>query len=130
MISPPAGVSKAAFWTGWILGVLPMPLLGMSAAMKFVMSEEVAKGFEHLGWPTRLGVPLAIVEIACAVLYLIPQTAVLGAILLTGYIGGAIASHVRVGDPFWIPPLLPIACWIGLYLRDPRVRVLAPIRRL
>jgi hypothetical protein len=122
--------SRAAFWIGWVLSVLPAPLLVLSAAMKFSTSPDVAKGFDHLGWPMRLAPVLAILELACIAIYLIPRTAVLGAILFTGYMGGAIATHVRVGDPFIIQALLPIIAWHGLYLRDPRVRALAPIRSL
>jgi uncharacterized membrane protein YphA (DoxX/SURF4 family) len=122
--------SKAAGITGWILGILPMPLLALSAFMKLTLPPQVVEGFEKQGWPTTVALPLGIVELACCALYLIPQTAVLGAILLTGYLGGAIATHVRVSEPFWIPALIGVVLWIGLYLRDPRLRVLAPIRCL
>ncbi|HMN40437.1 MAG TPA: DoxX family protein [Phycisphaerales bacterium] len=129
MPQPLPGVSKSAFWSGWILCILPAPLLLFSAFSKFQMSPDTAKGFEHLGWPTRVATPLGIVEAACVVLYLIPQTAVLGTILLTGYMGGAIATHVRIGEPFIVQAALPIVVWLGLYLRDPRLRALIPLRR-
>jgi hypothetical protein len=74
-------------------------------------------------------VPLGAIEICCALLYAIPRTAVLGAVLLTGYLGGAIATHVRVGDPSFVTPLvLGMIAWAGLYLRDPRLRALLPLR--
>ena len=122
--------SKKAVVIGWIVGMLPMPLFALSAFMKLTLPPQVVEGFQKQGWPTTVALPLGIVEIACVILYIIPRTAVLGAILLTGYLGGAIATHVRVSEPFWIPALIGVILWIGLYLRDPRLRVLAPIRRL
>jgi hypothetical protein len=101
----------------------------MSAAMKFAKPQPVIDGFTKLGWPEKLATPLGLVELACTVLYLIPQTAVLGAILLTGYLGGAIATHVRVGDPFHTVVVFGVLVWGGLFLRDPRLRVLIPFRR-
>jgi hypothetical protein len=120
--------SKALFWTGWVLTALPVPLLALSAAMKFMQPPEVAEGNAHLGWPMHLCVPLGIVELSCVALYLFPRTAVLGAILLTGYLGGATGTHVRVGDPWFVPPLLGVIAWLGLWCRDARVRALAPWR--
>ena len=123
-----AGGSKKMYWAGWVISVLPAPLLIMSAAMKFSAGKQVQEGFEHLGWPMSQGAGLAIVEMTCLVLYLIPKTAVLGAILLTGYMGGAIAAHVRVGDPFIVQSLLGVAAWLGLYLRDEKLRAILPLR--
>lgn len=120
--------AKWMTWVGWILSVLPMPLLLFSAAGKFLKPVQVVQGFEHLGWPLDVAVALGVVELACVVLYLIPQTAVLGAILLTGYLGGAIATHVRIGEGFIVQSLLGVVVWLGLYLRDPRVRALIPLR--
>jgi hypothetical protein len=74
--------------------------------------------------------PLAILEISCVVIYLIPATSVLGAILLTGFLGGTICTHWRVGDPFYIQIALGILIWLGLYLRENRLKVLIPLRRL
>ncbi len=87
-------------------------------------------GMAHLGLPESLIVPLGILEISCVVIYLIPATSVLGAILLTGYIGGAICAHVRVGDPFFIQIALGICVWLGLYLRENRLKELIPVRTL
>src|SRR5262249_34289206 len=88
--------SKIMYWLGWILSILPTLMLLFSASMKVVKSENTVKGFEHLGYPEHLALALAIVEIGCTLLYLIPPTAVLGAILLTGYLGGAVATHVQL----------------------------------
>lgn len=122
-------VSKIALWTGWIMSVLPVLMLVMSAVMKFLKPQPVLDGFTHLGFPEKLATPLGIVELTCTVLYLIPQTAVLGAILLTGYLGGAICTHVRVGDPFHTVVIFGVLVWGGLFLRDPRLRALIPLRR-
>jgi hypothetical protein len=74
-------------------------------------------------------VPVLIIEILCVILYAIPQTAVLGAILLTGYLGGAVATHVHAGEPWFFPVIMGVIVWLGLVLRDPRLRELAPLRR-
>ncbi|MEX0777996.1 MAG: DoxX family protein [Phycisphaeraceae bacterium] len=122
-------VSKKMLWAGWIVGILPVLLLIMSATMKFVKPPEVAEGFAHLGYPEHLALGLGILELACVIVYLVPQTAVLGAILLTGYLGGATATHVRVGDPFFMPIILGVLLWLGLFMRDRRLRALIPLRR-
>lgn len=114
---------------GWIMGLLPSALLIFSAIMKFTMPPEAAEGFKHLEIATGLAFGLGILEITCTVIYLVPQTCVLGAILLTGYLGGATLTHLRVGDPFFMPPILGMVLWGGLFLRDPRLRELIPIRR-
>ena len=87
------------------------------------------EGFAHLGLPESLALGLGILELACAVVYVIPQTSVLGAILLTGYLGGATCTHLRVGDPFFMPVVIGALVWGGLFLRDPRLRALIPLRR-
>jgi hypothetical protein len=123
-------VSHAAFWFGWIIGVLPVIALVMSASMKLAHGPEVVKGFKQFGYPEHLLLVLGIVELFCPILYLIPRTAVLGAILMTGYFGGAIATHVRMSDPMFIIPLiLGVLTWLGLFLRDRRVRELIPLRK-
>jgi hypothetical protein len=121
--------SRKATWIGWVITVLPCLLFGLSAFLKLQGSPEVIKGFTHLGIPASMMMPLAILEITCVVIYLIPPTAVLGAILLTGYIGGAICTHWRVGDPFYAQIGLGIFLWLGLYLREDRLRSLIPVRR-
>jgi hypothetical protein len=121
-------VSKKMLWAGRIVSALPVLMLLMSGVMKLVQPAPVKEGFEHLGWNMSLALALAIVELACTVVYVIPQTAVLGAILLTGYLGGATATHVRVGDQFFMPIILGVFVWGGLYLRDARLRALLPLR--
>src|SRR4051812_6099471 len=93
--------SKAALWTGRVVSALPILALGMSGVMKFMPpNQQMTEGFEPLGWPPPPPPPLGAPEPACIVPYATPRTAVLGAILVTGYMGGAIATHLRVGDPF------------------------------
>jgi len=120
--------SKVATIVGWILGILPCLLLIFSATMKFVQPASMQEGLDHLGWPMRLMIYLGIVELGCTILYLIPKTAVLGAVLFTGYLGGATATHTRVGDPWFGPVLFGVVLWLGLYLRDRRIRALLPLR--
>jgi hypothetical protein len=122
-------VSKKALWAGYIISALPVLLLLMSAVMKLIKPPPVVEGFAHLGLPESLALGLGILELSCAIVYLIPQTSVLGAILLTGYLGGAIVTHLRVGDPFLTPVILGVLIWGGLFLRDPRLRALIPLRR-
>lgn len=121
--------SKAARITGWVLSILPMPLFALSAFMKLTLPTDVVENFNKMQWPLTTARPLGVIEIACCVIYLIPRTAILGAILLTGYLGGAIAVHVRASEPFWIPALFGVLIWLGLYLREPRLRALIPLRR-
>ena len=95
--------------------------------MKFVRPAGMAEGFTHLGWPVGLAVLLGVLEFGSTLLYVIPRTSILGAILLTGYMGGAIATHVRIGEPVYTHVLLGIMIWGGLYLREPRLRALMPL---
>ena len=124
-----AHVSKKMLWAGRILSALPVLMLLFSGVMKLVKPAAVLEGFVGLGYPESLTVGVGIVEIACAVLYVIPRTSVLGAILLTGYLGGATATHVRIGEPIFIPIVLGVLVWGGLYLRDERLRALLPLRQ-
>jgi len=121
-------VSKPMLWGGWALTILPAAVLILSGFMKVLKPEFIVTGFAHMGWPSELAVGLGIVEITSAVLYLIPRTAVLGAILLTGYLGGAVATHLRIGEPIFGAVGLGVIVWLGLYLRDARIRALAPLR--
>ena len=104
------------------MSAAPALLMIFSAGMKVAQPGGFAEGMAHMGWPMDLAVPLAVLELACVALYLLPRTAMFGAILVTGYLGGATATHVRVGDPFFVQPLLIALAWGGLYLRDERVR--------
>jgi hypothetical protein len=115
-------------WVGRGISVLVSLVFLMSAFMKLKGGAEVMQGMAHLGLPESLIMPLAILEISCVVIYLIPATSILGAILLTGYIGGAICTHLRVGDPFFIQIALGIVVWLGLYLRENRLKALIPLR--
>lgn len=122
-------VSKGAKIAGWVISILPALLLFMSASFKFMpATKEFNEGLEHMGWMPDLMFKLGIVEVTCTLLYLIPRTSVIGAILLTGYMGGAIATHVRVGDPFWTQILVGVFVWLGLWLREPRLKALLPLR--
>ena len=124
-----APLSKTARVSGWILTILPAAMLIFSGVMKLAGPDNVLEEFSRLGYPQHLIIPIGILEIACAVLYLLPRTAVLGAILITGYLGGATATHVRAGDPtFFMPPLLGVIAWLGIFIRDRRLRALLPLR--
>jgi hypothetical protein len=126
--SPPS-VSKAALWTGCAMSALPVLALVMSAVMKLMKSAPVLQGFAHFGYQEGTIIPLGIVELGCAVLYVIPQTSILGAILCTGYLGGAIATTFRVGEGYAPALILGVLVWGGLFMRDPRIRALIPIRK-
>lgn len=128
MPSDTPAVSKMMLWAGYIISALPVLTLLMSGVMKLLKPEPVVEGFAHLEWDMSLALGLAILEISCTVVYVIPRTSVLGAILLTGYLGGATATHVRIGDPFFAPVILGVLVWLGLFLRDPRLRELIPLR--
>lgn len=114
--------------TGWVLSILVSLMLGMSAVMKLKGGAELEQGFAHLGIPSSLATPIAVLELLCTAIYLIPRTAVLGAILLAGYMGGAICTHLRVGDPLWAPIAVGLVVWLGIYLREDRLRALIPLR--
>jgi len=122
--------SKKKVWAGRIISALLVLLLLMGAVSAFMQPDNAVKGFEEFGYPRRLLPILGGVELACAILYAIPRTSVLGAILLTGYLGGATATHVRVGDPkFVVPVIVGIIVWLGLLLREDRLGALLPFRR-
>ena len=126
--SQPAPVSKKMLWTGRIMSALPVLLLAFSAVAKLMKPASVVEGFGRLGYPESLILPIALLELVCAVVYVIPRTSILGAILLTGYLGGATASLVRVGEAFWAPVVAGVLVWGGLFLRDQRLRALIPFR--
>ncbi|HJT27212.1 MAG TPA: DoxX family protein [Pyrinomonadaceae bacterium] len=119
--------NKKSLWVGRILSALPVLFLLLDGIMKLVKPTFVVEATVQLGWPESVIVGIGVVLVACTILYLIPRTAVLGAILLTGYLGGAVATHVRVGGPLFsilMPVILGVMLWGGLYLRDERVRSL------
>ncbi len=111
------------------MSALPVLLLLFSAGMKLARPAPVVEGFAKSGYPESLLLGIGIVELLCTVLYLIPRTAVLGAILLTGYLGGATATHLRVGEPWIFPIIVGVLLWGGLFLRDPGIRRLIPFSR-
>jgi DoxX-like protein len=120
--------NRKAVWAGRVISVLATPLFLFSAYIKLKGGPELAQGFAHLGLPDSMAVPLGILEISCVAIYLIPRTSVLGAILLSGYLGGAICTHWRVGDPFYVHVVLGLCVWLGLYLREDRLKALLPLR--
>lgn len=126
--TPATGTTPMMIWLGRVSSAAPVLLLCGSAAMKLGAPDRVAAGFGRLGWPPDLATPLALVELACTLLYVIPHTSILGAILLTGYLGGAAATHVRIGDGFGVPVATGMLLWLGLVLRDARLRALLPLR--
>ncbi len=121
--------SKAMLWTGRVLSALPVLALLLSGAMKVSHSATVVQGFASFGYPQSSLTAIGLVEILCALLYALPPTSILGAILVTGYLGGAVATHVRIGDVFVAPLLLGVLAWAGLFLREGRLRALLPLRR-
>jgi uncharacterized membrane protein YphA (DoxX/SURF4 family) len=123
-----APVSKKMLWAGYILSALPVLMLLFSGVMKLVKPAPVVEGFVRLGYPESLALGIGIVELVCAVLYVVPRTSVFGAILLTGYLGGATATHLRIGEPFFAPIVLGVMVWGGLFFRDARLRALLPLR--
>lgn len=125
-------VRKSMLWTGRILSGLPALFLLFDGAMKLVKPTVVVETTVKLGYPESVIIGLGIVLLACTLLYLIPRTSVLGAILLTGYLGGAIATHVRVSDSWFsifFPAIFGALLWGGLCLRDDRVRAIVPLRK-
>jgi len=116
-------------WAGRAVSILVALPFVMSAAMKLLARPEVFKGMEHLGLPESLVLPLGILELLCVVVYLVPHTAILGAVLLTGYMGGAILAHLRIGESILFQIALGLVIWLGLYLREPRLRELLPLRK-
>jgi hypothetical protein len=127
-----APFAKTMLWAGRIVSALPALFLLVDGVMKLVKPVPVVEATVQLGYPESVIVGLGIVLLACTVVYLVPRTSILGAILLTGYLGGAVATHVRVGDglfPIFFPVILGVLVWGGLFLRDNRLRALIPLRK-
>ena len=118
-------------WIGWVVSLWPAFVVVSSATWKLTRNAWYVAEFARIGWPESALNLLAFLQLGSLVLFLIPRTAVLGAILLTGYLGGAIATYVRIGEPY--PVLVPLStsmiAWAGLYLREQRLRSLIPLRR-
>lgn len=127
-----APVSKGKLWVGRIMSWLPALFLLVDGVMKLFKPAVVVEATVKLGYPENTILPIGIVLTVCTIIYLIPRTAVLGAILLTGYLGGAVATHVRVGEglfPIVFPIIFGVLLWGGLYLRDNRLRTLIPLHQ-
>ena len=128
-----AGLPKAQIWTGRALSTLVVVFLLFDGVIKLIPLAVVTETLAQLGYPAGLERGLGVLTIACALLYGLPRTRILGAILLTGLLGGAMTTHLRVGSPLFSHLLfglyLGVMTWGGLYLRDPRLRALIPIVR-
>lgn len=119
------------FWLGWALTLLPALFLLFGAINSLLLTDQVREGMTHMGYPESAARPIGVVLLVSVALYLFPRTAVLGAILLTGYLGGAVATHVRAADPLHLtlfPAVFGVIVWLGLFFRDTRVRALTPWR--
>ena len=118
-------------WAGRALSLWPAFVVVSSATWKLTRNPWYVAEFGRIGWPEGALTGLALLQLGCLALYLIPPTAILGAVLLTGYLGGAIATYVRMGEPY--PVLVPLStsliAWAGIYLREERLRALLPLRR-
>ena len=117
-------------WAGWVLSLWPVFVVATSAHWKLTRNPAYVVEFARIGWPESALTLLACLQLGCIILFIIPPTAVLGAVLLTGYLGGAIAAYTRMGEPY--PVLVPLStsviAWAGIYLRDERLRALLPLR--
>ena len=124
--------STATRWTGYVMTILPALFLLLDGVMKLLKPGFVVDATSKLGYQESVIVPIGIVLVICTVLYLLPVTSVLGAILLTGYLGGAVATHVRAGQgafPIVFPIVIGALIWGGLFVRDERLRALIPMRK-
>ncbi len=119
-------------WAGRVISALSVLFLLWDGVMKLWKPAPVLESFARLGYPEGVATGIGILELVCLAVYVIPRTSVLGAILLTGYLGGAVATHVRIGDPLFTHVLFPtyvgLLLWVGLFLRDARLRSLIPLR--
>ena len=121
--------SNAALWTGRILSILCVLFLLVDALMKVANAAPSVEGSIQLGWPEQFVQGIGIVLLICTILYVIPRTAILGAILLTAYLGGAISIMVRVSQPYYFPLIFGVLVWAGLFLRDEKLRTIIPFRK-
>jgi len=123
-------VGKGAWWAGWIISGLVILWIGV-VGLIFALTQRqmVEENMAKYGYGPSTVFAIQVIAISCVILYAIPQTAVLGAILLTGYLGGAVATHVRAGDAWFLPVVFGVFVWLGLYLRDQRLRALVPLRK-
>ena len=123
-------VSKGALWTGRVMSALPVFFVLMGSVMKLMRLPAVHEGFARAGLSDSLIVPVGLIELICVITYVIPATAVLGAILMTGLLGAACLTSLRIADPTYpLPVILGMLAWGGLFMRDLRVRALIPFRK-
>jgi len=132
-VNDAASVSPGRLWTGRVISWLIAAFMLLDAAMKFLRPAPVAQAFVRTGWPLELSVTLGVILLASTLLYLIPRTSVLGAILLAAYFGGAVATNLRLENPVFSHTLFPVyfgvLTWLSLWLREPRLVELIPLRR-
>lgn len=114
--------SKGALWTGRIVSLLVVLFLLVDAIMKVMKTNISVEGSAQLGWPEHLVVTIGVILLIATILYIIPMTAALGALLITAYLGGAVAIMLRAGAPFSFPIIFGVLTWAGIYLREPRIR--------
>jgi len=123
-------MSRSTLWVSRVLSALPVALMVFSAILKFRAPPEVLQNFTgKYGYPPQSLAIIGVLELACVVVYVVPQTAVLGAVLIAAYLGGAVSTHVRASEAWFMPVLTAVVAWLGLYLREPRLRELLPLRR-
>jgi hypothetical protein len=128
MESATQAVSKTSLWAGRIISTLVVLFLLFDAVAKLMRIGPVLAAFTQLGFSTSLSVPIGAVLLVCTILYVIPTTSILGAILLAAYLGGATVTHLRAGQPFYFPIIFGVLVWGGLYLRENRLHALIPLR--
>ena len=122
---------RKTLWAGRIVSAVAVLFLAMDGVTHLMKPPPVAQAFQSLAFPLSLSVELGIIELVCVVVYAIPRTSILGAILLAGYLGGAVATHLRVLDPLFdtiFPIIIGALVWGGIYFRDPRLRALIPFK--
>jgi hypothetical protein len=127
-----APISPARLWTGRVLSFLPAALLIMAASQSLMRTEQAVEGAKMMGYPESAVFGMGVALLVSVICYLIPQTSVVGAALLTGYLGGAVATHVHHGDPAFnvvLPVIFGMILWAGLVLREPRLEILLPWKR-
>ncbi len=117
-------LSKGTLWAGWIISVLVILFLLLDAGMKIIKAAPSMEGSTKLGWPADMVQPIGFILLACTILYATPRTAIIGAILTTGYLGGAIAIMIHAQQPYYFPVIFGVLTWLGIYLRDAKTQAL------
>ena len=129
----PAAVSRRGLWAGRIISGLTVAFLTFDSVLKLLRLPVAVQGTVQLGYPESTVLAIGIIQSVCVIAYVVPRSSILGAILLTGYLGGAVATHVRIGSPLLSHTLfavfIGVLVWLGLYLRDKELRALVPVRR-